>query len=277
MHTEVDPRAFDAFEAAGWEKRADGYTTAFVPLTERVIEPLLDAANVGTGTRVLDVASGPGHVTAACAARGAVPIGLDVAPRMVEVARSRYPGLEFRQGDAQHLPFGSGSFDAVVANFAILHFGQPERAVAEFVRVLAPGGAVALSTWNVPQETRLIGVFLDAATEAAVVPLPGLPAGPPFFRFADDAEFTRLLHDAGLTEVEVSTVGFTHHFGSADELWDAMERGTVRTRALIFDQPDDVRARVRAAYDRIVQEYLAADGGLDIPASVKVAAGRLDR
>jgi SAM-dependent methyltransferase len=269
----VDPDAFDAYEAAGWEERAQAYASVFLPVTARVIEPLLNAARVGTGTRVLDVASGPGHVAAACAERGAVPMGLDVAHRMVEVARGRYPELDFRQGDGHQLPFEDGSFDAVVGNFAILHFGRPERAAAEFARVLAPGGAVALSTWDGPQRARLIGVLLDAAGEAGAVPLPHLPAGPPFFRYADDAEFTRLLHGAGLRNVEVNTIAFTHHLGSADELWDGMSRATVRTRALIFDQPPDVQARIRAAYDRIIQEYVAADGGLDIPISVKVAAG----
>jgi ubiquinone/menaquinone biosynthesis C-methylase UbiE len=269
----VDADAFDAFEAAGWEQRAEGYASVFVPITAHVVEPLLDAAKVGSGQRVLDVASGPGHVAAACAARGAVPIGLDVAHQMVEVARGRYPGLDFRQGDGQHLPFEDGSMDAVVGNFAILHFGRPERAAAEFVRVLAPGGSVALSTWDSPHRARQIGVFLDAASEAGVAPLPDLPAGPPFFRFADDAEFARLLHDAGLSNVAVRTVRFTYHVGSADELWDGMRRATVRTQALIFKQPQDVQARIRAIYNRIIQEYAVAGGGLDIPISVKVAAG----
>jgi hypothetical protein len=150
---------------------------------------------------------------------------------------------------------------------------RPERAAAEFVRVLAPGGAVALSTWDVPQRARLIGVFLDAANDAGAVPLPHLPAGPSFFRFADDAEFTRLLRDAGLSEVGVRTVEFTHHVRGADELWDGMAGATVRTRALVFDQPADVKARIRAAYDRIVRRYAAPGGGLDLPVSVKVAVG----
>ena len=265
--------AFDAFEAAGWELRAEGYAKVFVPVTGRVVESLLDAAGVGPGTRVLDVASGPGHVTAACAARGAVPVGLDVAYHMLEIARRRYPDLEFRQGDAQDPPFPDGSLDAVVGNFAILHFGDPDRAAARFARLLAPGGAVALSTWDHPPRARLVGVVLDAAREVGAEPLPHLPAGPPFFRFADEAEFTRLLSDAGLRKVKVHTVEFTQHFQSPDELWDGLRLSTVRMRALVFDQPDEVEAKIRSAYDRIVREYATADGGLDIPISVKIAAG----
>jgi len=324
MGTEgVDPDAFDAFEAAGWDQRAEGYVGVFLPLTAHVINPLLDAGNVGPGTRVLDVASGPGHVAAACAARGATPIGLDVSSQMIAVARGRYPGLDFRQGDAQHLPFENRSLDAVVGNFAILHFGRPERAVAEFLRVLLPGGSVALSTWDSPVRARILGVLLDAvvgnfailhfgrperavaeflrvllpggsvalstwdspvrarilgvlldaAAEVGAVPLPHLPPGPPFFRFAEESEFDRLLRTAGLREVDVRTVSFSYHYESADHLWDGMARGTVRTRALIFDQPEDILARIRSAYERNIEEYAVAGGGFDLPVSVKVASG----
>jgi SAM-dependent methyltransferase len=269
----VDAEAFDAFEASGWETQAGGYTEFFLPMAARVVPPLLDAAGVKAGTRVLDVASGPGHVAAACAERGASVIGLDVAHEMVAIARSLYPGLDFRQGDAQDLPFEDGSMHAVVGNLAILHFGRPEEAVAEFVRVLAPGGTVALSTWDQPESSRLVGAMFDAVAEVGVTPLPHLPPGPPFFRFADEAEFARLLSDAGLGGVRVRTVGFTHHMASPGEAWDGLRRGTVRMRALVFDQPEDVRQRVREAFTRRISEYASPDGGLDIPVSFKVASG----
>ena len=269
----VDAKAFDAFEASGWETQAAGYAEYFIPLTGRVVEPLLDAARVTAGTRVLDVASGPGHVAAACAARGATVVGVDVAAEMVAIARRLHPGIDFRQGDAQQMPFRDGSMDAVVGNLAILHFGRPERAAAEFARVLAPGGALALSTWDKPERARLVGAMYDAVSEVGATPLPHLPPGPPFFRFADEAEFARLLRDAGLTDVEVTTVEFTHHAASADEVWEGLRRGTVRMRALVFDQPEDVRERIRATFARRLGEYICPSGGLDIPVSVKVASG----
>src|SRR5262245_60420089 len=107
-----DPDAFDAFEAQGWEERAAGYAAMLVDVTALAVEDLLDAARVGPGTRVLDVGSGPGHVSKACADRGAIPIGLDVAHEMVALARARYPDLDFREGEAQHLPFADGTQDS---------------------------------------------------------------------------------------------------------------------------------------------------------------------
>jgi hypothetical protein len=67
----VDPDAFDAFEAAGWEEKAVAYERFFGVITDRVVAPLLAAASVGVGTRVLDVATGPGWVAARAAERGA--------------------------------------------------------------------------------------------------------------------------------------------------------------------------------------------------------------
>ena len=163
----IDADAFNAFEAAGWNERAGGYHRFFGSLTTRVIEPLLDAAEVGAKTRVLDLATGPGYAAAASAARGATAVGVDVAGEMVALARRLHPRLEFVQASAERLPFADGSFDAVVGNFLILHLGRPEHAAAEMARVLAPGGKVALSTWDVPERTRLLGVFSKPPTTRA--------------------------------------------------------------------------------------------------------------
>jgi SAM-dependent methyltransferase len=268
---------FDAYEAAGWEDRAAAYRDFFPALTARIAPVLLDAAGVGPGCRVVDVACGPGEVAAACAIRGARVVGLDIADSMVGLARARHPHVEFRRGDAHSLPFGDGSLDAVLGNFAIMHFGRPERAMSEFVRVLAPGGAVALSTWDAPARARFVGVFVDAVAAAGAGPPASVPDGPPFFRFAGEGEFFRLLSGAGLGDVAVRTVSFVRRFGSADELWDGMLGATVRTRDLILGQPAEMQARIRSEYDRLVSGYAAADGALEMPVSVKVASGRLVR
>ena len=133
----VDPDAFDAFEAAGWEQKAVAYERFFDVITDRVVAPLLAAASVGVGARVLDVATGPGWVAAHAAERGASVVGIDVAEAMIARARSAHPGLEFGRADAHDLPFADASFDAVVGNLAVMHLSRPERAIAEFARVLA--------------------------------------------------------------------------------------------------------------------------------------------
>jgi SAM-dependent methyltransferase len=269
----VDADAFNAFEAAGWETQAAGYEDFFGQITTRLVDPLLDAAEIRAGERVLDVATGPGYVAAEAAERGAVTIGLDNAEAMLSRARRRLPQIEFRRGSVEALPFPDGSFDAVVGNFILLHLGRPEQAAAEFVRVLAPGGRVALTVWDVPEKARLLGVLVDAVAAAEATPPAEIPVGPPIFRFADDREFERLFRDQGLEDIEVRTIAFSHAAPSPDDLWRGLLGGTVRTSALILRQSEEVQRRIRAAFDRIVQQYQVGDR-LEIPVSVKLAAGR---
>src|SRR3954468_1628222 len=204
----VDPDAFNAFEAAGWENQVGGYDDFFGAIATRLVGPLLEAAEVDRGARVLDVASGPGYVAAAAADRGAFVIGVDIAEAMISLARRLHPQLDFRFGTAEALPFADGSFDAVVANFALLHVGRPERAAAEVARVLHADGRVALTVWDFPDQARFHGVLLDAVAEAGASSPQGIPVGPPLFRFSDEQELTSLLREQGLEDIDVRTVSF---------------------------------------------------------------------
>jgi ubiquinone/menaquinone biosynthesis C-methylase UbiE len=269
----VDPDAFNRFEAAGWEARADGYEDFFGPITTRVVEPLLDAAAVERGSRVLDVASGPGYVAASAAARGASVLGVDIAEAMLALARRLHPGLEFRSGDAEALSLPDASVDAVVVNFGLLHLGHPERACAEFARVLVGGGRLALTVWDLPERAAFLGVFLDALAAAGATPPADIPVGPSFFRFSEETEFTALLDGAGLEAVQVQTIAFTHREPSSEALWTGLLGGAVRTTALINRQPVEMQQRIRAEFDRLVAQY-AAGAGLELPVSVKLASGR---
>ena len=269
----IDPDAFNAFEARGWEDKAAGYDRFFGSITGRLVEPLLDAASVGSGTRMLDLATGPGYVAARAAERGASVVGVDVAGAMIALASRLHPGLDFRQADAHELPFEVGSFEAVVGNFLILHLGRPEQAMAGFVRVLRPGGRLALTAWDVPERARFLGVFLDAVAEAGAAAPEDLPTGPNFFRFSVDEEFDALMRDHGLEHRAVRTIAFTHRVANADELWEGMLGGTVRTSALIERQPEETRRRIRDSFDRLVHKNQREDV-LELPVSAKLASGR---
>ena len=100
-------RAFKDFEAAGWSRNAVGYGALTGRITAHVAGPLLDAARVAQGATVLDVGCGRGDLCAAAAARGARPTGVDLAGGMVAAAREAHPGLDFRVGDAEDLPFAT--------------------------------------------------------------------------------------------------------------------------------------------------------------------------
>ena len=268
---DISDSAFARFEIAGWEDRADAYDDFFAPITSSVIDDLITTADIGPGSHVLDVGTGPGYVAAACATRGADAIGVDVAQQMVDLARTRYPTVEFRQADAHELPFANDTFDAVVANFTIPHLPAPRDATTELARTLRPGGALALSTWDRPESCRVIGLLVDAIADVGAPPPTHIPDGPNFFGFADDSKFGALMTAAGLVNATINTVEFLHRFASAEELWNGLINSTVRTRETVLGQPPDIQARIRDRFDTLAEAHRQNDHLL-VPISVKIAS-----
>jgi SAM-dependent methyltransferase len=267
----LDPDAFHAFEQSGWERVSAHYEQAFGSLTPQTAGPLLDAAGVSPGRRVLDVATGPGPIAAAAAARGADVIGLDFSAAMIAEARRRHPAIAFREGDAEALPFDGSSFDAVVMNFGLLHLARPDTAMAEAHRVLRGGGRYALTVWAPPEEAVGFGLVLAAVREFGNPDVP-LPEGPPFFRFSDRAEFRRTLEHAGFSDVQVRTMSLTWRLPVSDAVFDAISRGGVRTAAVLRAQTPAALESIRAAVRWGVERY-EKDGVFIVPMPAVLASG----
>ncbi len=263
---------FHAFEHAGWQSAAQGYDDAFGSLTRQTIARLLDAALVNAGTRVLDVASGPGYVAGAALERGAGVTAVDFSAAMLKIARKHNPGVKFRKGDAAALPFKDDAFDAVVMNFGMLHLAQPERAVAEALRVLRPGGSFAFTVWAKPEEALGFGIVLDAVKQHGSADV-GLPAGPPFFRFADGQECENVLKVAGFANVRVNRVTQVWRFSDPAMLFQAFFDGTVRTRALLHAQSAQALVAIREAVNAAAAG-LQDHGTVQIPMPAVLAAAQ---
>jgi SAM-dependent methyltransferase len=257
--------SFKAFEAAGWSERAATYGALMARATVHAIESLLDAAGVVSGSTVLEVASGLGDLSAAAAARGAIPTGVDIAPAMLRAAAERHPGLTFVHGDAEALPFGDGEFDAVVGAFVINHLPEPKRGVAEMLRVSRGGIALAMWDAGIPLFT-LPGQAADAAglPDAA-------PTGPDAERFAKRENLLALL--AGLDGISERTVTFDLEATSLDALWDGVLGGTVRTAARLQDAPEEAKRH----FARLAEPYRAAGGGYALPTTVRIVAATRSR
>jgi ubiquinone/menaquinone biosynthesis C-methylase UbiE len=135
-------KTFSQYEREGWERNAADYDTIDLPATRQAIRPLLDSVAELHGRRVLELASGTGHLAEHAVARGATVVGVDVATNMVVLASQRVPGATFQEGDAEALPFEDAHFDVVLCCFGLLHFAQPAQALREAARVLKPGAPV---------------------------------------------------------------------------------------------------------------------------------------
>jgi SAM-dependent methyltransferase len=133
------------------QKRAWAHFAPLEALTTPGAARLVGFARIKAGQRVLDVGCGTGVVAVTAALRGARVTGLDLTPELLERARenSQIAGVEvaWHEGDVEALPFPDGSFDVVVSQFGHMFAPRPEVAVAEMLRVLAPGGTLAFATW----------------------------------------------------------------------------------------------------------------------------------
>jgi SAM-dependent methyltransferase len=170
-----DPIAkFKETQRQGWKHFAplEGLTT---PAAARLVK----FANVRAGQGVLDVACGTGVVAITAARIGARVRGIDLTPELLQRAKENATvasvAIDFREGDAEALPFSDGEFDVVLSQFGHMFAPRPDVAVAEMLRVLKPGGTIAFATW--PPEL-LIGSSFRLVASFMPPPPPGVSPPP---------------------------------------------------------------------------------------------------
>jgi ubiquinone/menaquinone biosynthesis C-methylase UbiE len=251
---------FTRFEHEGWQRVADKYDSVWAQSTRQFIPPLLDAAEVSAGMSVLDVGSGPGYVAAAAKQRGGVPTGLDFSKQMVSIAKKMFPGIDFREGDAQNLPFADGSFDRVLANFALLHLSDPGRACAEGCRVLKRGGRFGFTVWAEAADNPYAQLIDDAINAHADLSV-NLPSGPPYYLYKTKEDFRQALERAGFDGASM-----THAIHRIEWIvptpgypFEAELNAGVRTAGFLAAQPAERLGAIRAAIEEKVKQYAKGD------------------
>jgi ubiquinone/menaquinone biosynthesis C-methylase UbiE len=126
---------------------------ALIGTTLQIVgEELCEALDVRPGQRVLDVAAGNGNASLAAARRWCDVVATDYVPALLDRARERAVAerlsIEFREADAEALPFPDASFDAVVSTFGVMFTPDQDRAARELVRVCKQGGKIGLANWT---------------------------------------------------------------------------------------------------------------------------------
>lgn len=267
-HTDGELDSFASWERRAWEAQASSYATGITGLTKGAAGALLDAAAVTAGVRLLDVATGPGIVALAARSRGAEVAAVDQSDAMVGLARAA--GIDARQASVDRLPFDDGAFDAVVAGFLVNHLARPVEGVVELARVSR--ARVAVSVWDCPDANLALGLVGVVARSFDVVD--PTPPGPESSLFSDDARLASLLDDAGLDDVHVTRVRWTHTVDPGT-WFDAVAAGTPRTGAILAAASPEQRAEIRARY---VELATASHGGppglVTLPAGALVGSGR---
>ena len=176
----VDLEALKARQRAAWS--SGDY--ALIGTTLQIVgENLCEALDLRGGQKVLDVAAGNGNATLAAARRWCEVVSTDYVPALLERARLRaeaeHLAVEFREADAEALPFADESFDAVLSTFGVMFTPDQERAAAQMLRVCRRGGKIGLANWTpggfIGQLFKAIGKHLPPPAGARSPALWGTP------------------------------------------------------------------------------------------------------
>ena len=206
--------------APGWRANADFVDEQLAHATQS----MLDAAHVGEGCRVLELAAGPGGAGLAAAHRvgpaGTVLLS-DVSSEMIGVAAQRARGdrrVTTAVFDQSVADLEDAAFDVVICRHGLMFADDPVAAVAEVVRLLRPGGRYATMTWGRREQNPWLGLVLDAVSDQFGVPFPPPGIRGPF-SLDDSEELARVLKAGGLHDVVVQTELTPMHAASLQEWW----------------------------------------------------------
>jgi len=185
---------------------------AVVGVTLQIVgETLAEAADVRAGERVLDIAAGNGNATLAAARRFARVVSTDYVPALLEKGRARAAAeglaVDFREADAEALPFADASFDVALSTFGVMFAPDHARAAAEMRRVVRPGGRIGMANWT---PDGLIGQLFRVVSRH-MAPPPGL--APPVLWGVED--HLRQLFGADMAHARIERKMFKFRYASS--------------------------------------------------------------
>lgn len=269
-------RGFWSARGEAWDRWADVVAES----AARTNEPLIAAARLEPGLRVLDLATGAGQPAFAIAElvgpTGEV-VASDLVPEMLAGARKRAAAravrnMRFEIADMEGLPFAARSFDRVTCRFGIMFVPDAERALAEVRRVLKPGGRAAFMVWGPREDTTMFRIML-AEADRVLGPDPANDMSP-VFRFAAAGSLAAVFARAGLVDVVEDEHRLSGTVPIGKPFWMPQMEMTLGPR-LARAAPD--RRKVLEA--ALAEAFLGAieDGRYALRAHVRVASGTAPR
>ncbi|GAB3325490.1 class I SAM-dependent methyltransferase [Geodermatophilus aquaeductus] len=232
------------------------------------------ALEVPPGSRWVDVGCGTGVVSGAVLEEAAprLLVGVDSSAAFLAAAadRVRDPRAAFVAGDAAALPVGDATADAVVSGLVLNFLPDPRAALAEWRRVLRPGGALGLYVWDYAEGMQLMRVLWDAAAELD-------PAAADLDEgrrsvWCRPGPLRRLAESAGFEAVDVGAVDVPTVFRDLDDFWQPLLGGTGPAPAYVTGLAPDAREELRALVARRLHHR--PDGSIPLVARAWLVLGR---
>jgi ubiquinone/menaquinone biosynthesis C-methylase UbiE len=263
-----------------WEKHREIIRQLFAPVTQALAED----GQIGSQQVVLDIATGPGEPALSLAGlvgpEGKI-FGIDPVPEMVAGARRAAERLgirnvQFDVAFADHLPFTDDTFDAVISRFGIMFFPSPVDAIREILRVLKPGGRLALAVWHFAERNPFhysLARVIDRHVESPPLAPDALDA----FRFASPGKLREMLNEAGVVAAGERLLRFTIQAPiSVEEFWTLRLEMSEKLRGKIATLSKDQMNEVKRQALESLGEF-STEGGMSFPAEVLMVTGAKGR
>lgn len=261
-------KAHNERPAAVWSAGGDAYDRISRGIAD-ALEHCVLRLNPRPSERILDLSTGTGWTSRLVARRGAITTGVDIASGLLDTARRKAASeglaIEYFLGDAEDLPFDSGSFDAVVSTFGVMFASRPEAAAAELARVCRRGGRIALTTWLA--DSNLYRMF---QVMKPYMPPPPAPAPPSPFEWGRTERIRELLGRLFGLRFEKGVSYYREP--NAEAAWGTFATGYGPTKALAASLGPDRLAALREDFIRFHAEF-PTDLGICVPREYWVTVG----
>jgi ubiquinone/menaquinone biosynthesis C-methylase UbiE len=259
-----------------WDKHREIIREMFQPITQALIED----AKITARQDVLDVATGPGEpalsLSKLVGTEGKI-IGVDAAPEMVEAARREAKRRGFQNANfdvalAGDLPFPENTFDAVVSRFGVMFFPSPIEGVREMLRVLKPGGRVAIAVWHFAEKNPFHYSVSQVVERYVASPAP-VPDSPDPFRFAEPGKLLTIVSSAGAAATSERLLRFTIRAQiSVEDFWALRSEMSEKLRAKLATLSKEQMAKLKREVLEALGAY-SADSAMSFPAEVLIVSG----
>jgi ubiquinone/menaquinone biosynthesis C-methylase UbiE len=222
-----------------------------------VQDQLVELARVGSGDRVLDLASGSGDVAVRAAARGAQVTGIDASEPMLvkarEVADAAGADITFDLGDVEYLPYDDASFDAVLSNFGLIFAPDHANVASELGRVARPGARLGFTAWKPnPKLGELYRRFTDE-------PIDGREA----YEWGREDHVEDMLGEEFELEFEDGTLWL--EADSGEEIWQLFSESAPPVISVITRLDEQGAEQFHEAFVALYEQYRTAESGIRAP------------
>jgi len=273
-NSNFDPNEFKLNQRQSWDSVARGWQKwwkTFENGAQKVSDRLIELANVDSGDKVLDVATGIGEPAISAAkivGKSGHVTATDISSEMLEIAEERARSLslneimDFKQSDAERLELGTNqAFNSIICRWGLMFLPNLDRALSNMLRLLVPGGKLAAAVWSEPSKVPLISMPINIARQELQAPLlgQGIP-GP--FSLADIDALKKSLEKAGFVDIKSETIRVVFEFNSAEEYTEFNQDIAAPVRIMLAKETEDRKQEIwNAVTDQVKQRFVDKDTG----------------